>query len=202
MENTCVVFDETREAAIIDCGCLYENEKNSLKQFIDDNKLIVKYLLNTHLHLDHQFGNYFAAQTFNVLPMAHKDDEKMIAQLQSQAALFGLPHHNIVGQPLGCCLADNDEIKIGNFNLKALHIPGHSQGHLCFYCEKKNVLFSGDVLFSGSIGRTDLPGGNFEQLIFGIQKKLLTLPDETVVYCGHGNTTTIGEEKRHNPFLN
>ncbi|MDR1544067.1 MAG: MBL fold metallo-hydrolase [Prevotellaceae bacterium] len=200
MENTYVVFDETRQAAIIDCGCLYKAEEKKLQQFIDDNKLTVKYLLNTHLHLDHQFGNYFATQTFGVLPLAHKDDESGIAQLQMQAMMFGVGD-KVKGQKLGSYLTDNEEIKVGNFTLKALHVPGHSQGHLCFYCEKEKVLFAGDVLFEGSIGRTDLPGGNFEQLIDGINKKLLVLPDDTVVYSGHGGKTTIGKEKLHNPFL-
>jgi glyoxylase-like metal-dependent hydrolase (beta-lactamase superfamily II) len=200
MENTFVVFDETHEAAIIDCGCIYENEESELKRFIDDNKLTVKYLLNTHLHLDHQFGNHFAAQTFGVLPLAHKEDEPKIAQLSMQAKMFGVPN-KVAEQELGGYLSENDELKIGNFTLKVLHIPGHSQGHLCFYSEKDGALFAGDVLFAGSIGRTDLPGGNYEQLITGIKSKLLPLPENTVVYCGHGNSTTIGEEKQHNPFL-
>ena len=200
MENTYVVWDESNEAAIIDCGCLYENEEKQLKQFVEDNNLIVKYLINTHLHLDHQFGNYFAAQTFGVLPKAHKDDEKLIENLKSQAMIFGIPVQ-VEAQNLGGYLDEKDEIRLGNTILKVIHVPGHSAGHLCFYNEKDKVLFSGDVLFAGSIGRTDLPGGNFEQLITNIKQKLLTLPDGTAVFCGHGENTTIGNEKQHNPFL-
>ena len=200
MENTYVVWDESNEAAIIDCGCLYENEERQLKQFVDDNNLTVKYLVNTHLHLDHQFGNCFAAQTFGVLPKAHKDDEKMIANLKSQAMIFGVPVQ-VEPQNLGGYLDEKDKICFGNTILQIIHVPGHSAGHLCFYNEKEKALFSGDVLFAGSIGRTDLPGGNFEQLISGIKEKLLNLPDETVVFCGHGENTTIKNEKLHNPFL-
>jgi len=200
MTNTYVVFDESNEAVIIDCGCLYKDEEKQLKQFIDDNRLIVKHLINTHLHLDHQFGNYFAAQTFGVLPKAHKDDEKMISNLKSQAMIFGIPVQ-VEPQNLGGYLDEKDEICFGNTTLQIFHIMGHSPGHLCFYNEKEKVLFSGDVLFEGSIGRTDLPGGNFEQLITGIKEKLLTLPDETAVFCGHGNSTTIKKEKLYNPFL-
>ena len=200
MENTYVVWDESNEAAIIDCGCLYGNEEKQLKQFVEDNNLIIKYLINTHLHLDHQFGNYFAAQTFGVLPMAHKDDERNIANLKSQAMIFGIPVQ-VTAQNLGGYLDENNTICFGNTVLKVIHAPGHSAGHLCFYNEKENVLFSGDVLFAYSIGRTDLPGGNFEQLITNIKQKLLILPDETVVFSGHGETTTIGNEKLHNPYL-
>jgi len=200
MENTYVVWDKSNEAAIIDCGCLYENEERQLKQFINDNKLTVKHLINTHLHLDHQFGNYFAAQTFGVLPKAHKDDEKMIANLKSQAMIFGIPVQ-VEQQNLGGYLDEKGEICLGNIILKVIHVPGHSAGHLCFYSEKEKVLFSGDVLFAGSIGRTDLPGGNFEQLIKNIKEKLLTLPDETAIFCGHGEKTTIKQEKQYNPFL-
>jgi len=201
MENTYVVWDESNEAAIIDCGSLYENEERQLKQFVEDNSLIIKYIINTHLHLDHQFGNYFAAQTFGVLPMAHKEDEKMIANLKSQAMIFGIPVP-VEAQNLGGYLDEKDEICLGNAILKVIHVPGHSAGHLCFYNENDKVLFSGDVLFSGSIGRTDLPGGNFEQLITNIKQKLLTLPDETAVFCGHGESTSIEREKQYNPFLN
>jgi len=200
MENTYVVWDESNEATIIDCGALYENEEKQLKQFIDDNKLIIKHLINTHLHLDHQFGNYFAAKTFGVLPKAHKDDEKLISNLKSQAMIFGIPVP-VEAQNLGGYLADNEEICFGNTILKVFHVPGHCAGHLCFYNEKEQVLFSGDVLFAGSIGRTDLPSGNFEQLITNIKQKLLVLPEETTIFCGHGESTTIGQEKKHNPYL-
>ena len=144
MENTLVVYDETLEAAIVDCGCLYDTERRELKKFIDDNRLKVKYLLNTHLHLDHQFGNA---------------------------------------------------------TLSVISVPGHSAGSVCFYCAQDGILIAGDVLFAGSIGRTDLPGGDFDLLTSGIRQKLFTLPPDTKVYPGHGPTTTIGREIESNPFF-
>jgi glyoxylase-like metal-dependent hydrolase (beta-lactamase superfamily II) len=200
MENTFVVYDNTKEAVIIDCGALYPLEEDGLRKFIRDNNLLVKHLINTHLHLDHQFGNYFAAREFGIKPKAHPEDEPLIAQLISQTMLFGVSD-KVEPQELGGYINDGDEIKFGNYGLKALHMPGHTAGSLCFYSIQAGVLFSGDVLFYGSIGRTDLPGGNYQQLIDGIKEKLLSLPDETEIYSGHGTNTTIGHERQNNPFL-
>ena len=201
MENTLVVYDDhTREAAIVDCGCLYDTERNELKKFIADNNLRVKYLLNTHLHLDHQFGNAWAAAEYGVLPLAHRNDEKLIDNLPSQAMLFGIPD-SVDAQPLGGYIAEGDEIKIGSSILKAIFVPGHSAGSLCFYSASDGILIAGDVLFAGSIGRTDLPGGDFDLLTNGIREKLFTLPLDTKVYPGHGPTTTIDREIHSNPFF-
>ncbi len=200
MQNTFVLYDETKEAVIIDCGCLYENEQNELKQFVANNDLTIKYLLNTHLHLDHQFGNAFAATTFGILPIAHKNDEKLIDNITSQAMMFGIPQ-KVEAQKLGGYIAEGDEISFGNTTLQAIFVPGHSAGSICFYSSKNKVLIAGDVLFAGSIGRTDLPGGNFAQLTEGIRQKLFILPPDTTVYPGHGPTTTIGNEIKSNPFF-
>ena len=201
MENTLVVYDDhTREAAIVDWGCLYDTERNELKKFIADNNLSVKYLLNTHLHLDHQFGNAWAAAEYGVLPLAHRNDEKLIDNLPSQAMLFGIPD-SVDAQPLGGYIAEGDEIKIGGSNLKAIFVPGHSAGSLCFYSASDGILIAGDVLFAGSIGRTDLPGGDFDLLTNGIREKLFTLPLDTKVYPGHGPTTSIDREIHSNPFF-
>ncbi len=200
MQNTFVLYDETKEAVIIDCGCLYENEQNELKQFVANNDLTIKYLLNTHLHLDHQFGNAFAATTFGILPIAHKNDEKLIDNITSQAMMFGIPQ-KVEAQKLGGYIAEGDEISFGNTTLQAIFVPGHSAGSICFYSSKDKVLIAGDVLFAGSIGRTDLPGGNFAQLTEGIRQKLFILPPDTTVYPGHGPTTTIGNEIKSNPFF-
>lgn len=201
MENTLVVYDDhTREAAIVDCGCLYDTERNELKKFIADNNLSVKYLLNTHLHLDHQFGNAWAAAEYGVLPLAHRNDEKLIDNLPSQAMLFGIPD-SVDAQPLGGYIAEGDEIKIGGSNLKAIFVPGHSAGSLCFYSASDGILIAGDVLFAGSIGRTDLPGGDFDLLTNGIREKLFILPLDTKVYSGHGPTTSIDREIHSNPFF-
>jgi len=198
-ENTYILYDETKEAVIIDCGAYYPEEKTLLKDFISQNQLSLKHLLNTHLHLDHCFGNKFIYDTYGIAPEYHRMEEQM-PDLQKQAAAFGM---KVEDGDLKAAkyLEDGDIISFGNTELKAILIPGHSPGSLCFYSENDGVLFSGDVLFEGSVGRSDLWGGNHRQLISGIKDKLLTLPKDTVVYSGHGPETTIKEEKLNNPFL-
>lgn len=199
-ENTYVLHDETLECIIIDAGCFYDQEKALLKKYIDDNKLIVKRLINTHLHFDHQFGNRFVSETWGLKPEAHKDDEFLLDGVVAKARVFGFPIREDA-VPVGHYLNEGDEICFGKTRLGILHIPGHCPGHLVFHNETEKILFTGDVLFKGSIGRTDLEKGDYNSLISGITKKLLTLPDETVVYPGHGPTTTIGREKEFNPYL-
>lgn len=199
-ENTYVLHDETNEAVIIDAGCFSDGEKQLIKNYFEENNLILKRVINTHLHLDHQFGNKFLFDTFGVAPEAGKEDEFLLGNVVVQARSFGLPF-NDEAQPLNGYIADNQYIKFGNSSLKAIHVPGHSPGSMAFYSETNGVLFAGDVLFQGSIGRTDLAKGDYATLISSITKKLLPLPDSTVVYCGHGPTTTIGNEKRNNPYL-
>lgn len=199
-ENTYLVYDETKEAVIIDSGMLFDSEKAKVKQFIEDNGLKLKYVLNTHLHLDHQFGNKYMFDTFGLAPVAGKEDEFLLKTVNASAAMFGIPYTE-TPQPVGSYLSENKAITFGNIAFKVLFTPGHTPGHYCFYDEKDGVVFVGDVLFKGSIGRTDLQGGDYSTLIHSIQDKLLTLPDSTVVYSGHGPTTTIGEERQHNPFL-
>ena len=199
-ENTYLLFDETKEAVLIDAGCITETEKLTLKRFIDENGLTLKRLINTHLHLDHQFGNKFVADTFGLLPEANQQDEFLLANVVEQARSFGFSVEE-EAQALGAYINEDDEIKFGNCSLKAIHVPGHSPGSLAFYSEKEGVVFAGDVLFRNSIGRTDLPYGDYATLILSITKKLLPLPDSTVVYCGHGPSTTIGSEKSSNPYL-
>lgn len=200
-ENTYVLYDEfSKETAIIDCGCYTMQEKQSLTDFIEQNSLKVKYLLNTHLHLDHVFGNAFIASKYGVLPLAHQADEVLLENFDQQLSFFGLNAVDGV-QALGGYLTEDDVLIIGDEQLSILHIPGHSLGSLCFYSQKSNAIFVGDVLFKESIGRTDLQGGNYTQLIEGITKKLFSLPDETIVYSGHGSITQIGYEKQNNPYL-
>jgi len=199
-ENTYLLFDETKEAVLIDAGCITDTEKLTLKRFIDENDLTLKRLINTHLHLDHQFGNKFVTDTFGLLPEANQQDEFLLANVVAQARSFGFSVEE-EAQPLGTYINEGDEIKFGNCSLKAIHVPGHSPGSLAFYSEKEGVVFAGDVLFRNSIGRTDLPYGDYATLILSITKKLLPLPDSTVVYCGHGPSTTIGSEKNSNPYL-
>lgn len=199
-ENTYLVYDETNEAVIIDAGCLQNAEKQSIKKFFDDNNLTLKRVINTHLHLDHQFGNKFIYNTYGIKPEASIEDEFLLDNVIAQARSFGFPIEEDA-QDLGGYITENQEIKFGNSTLVSIHVPGHSPGSLAFYSEKDGVIFSGDVLFQGSIGRTDLPQGDYATLILSITKKLLPLPDSTIVYCGHGPSTTIGFEKKNNPYL-
>ena len=199
-ENTYLVFDETNEAVVIDAGCLQASEKQILTRFIEDNKLTLKRVLNTHLHLDHQFGNKFLFDTYGIAPEACIEDEFLLENVVAQARSYGFPVTE-EAQPLGAYIIENQEITFGNSTLKAIHAPGHSPGSMVLYSEKDGVMFAGDVLFQGSIGRTDLPKGDYASLILAITKKLLVLPDSTVVYCGHGPSTTIGYEKKNNPYL-
>ena len=200
-ENTYVVWDETTmEAAIIDCGALFPQEEERIDAFVSDNNLKVNYILNTHLHLDHCFGNAWAAERYGILPMAHKEDETLLARMGEQARMFGLPFE-VRTEKLGGYLKDGDVLMLGKHEIKVIHTPGHSRGGLCFYISSAGWLISGDSLFEGSIGRTDLDGGSYATLIKSITEGLMTLPNETVVYPGHGPYTTIGNEKNNNPFL-
>ncbi len=199
-ENTFLVYDETNEAAVIDAGCLTDTEKRTLKDYIDDHKLTLKRVLNTHLHFDHQFGNKFLYNTYGIKPEAGKEDEFLLENVMAKTLSFGVKTAE-EAQPIGEYIVDNQELKFGNTTLLALHVPGHSPGSMAFYSEKEGVLFAGDVLFRGSIGRTDLQGGDYATLINSITKKLLPLPDSTVVYSGHGPNTSIGFERKNNPFL-
>lgn len=198
--NTYVLWDETKEAVIIDPGCFYEEEKQKLKNYILDNELTIKHLLNTHLHLDHIFGNPFVKKEFNVGPSANKADEFWLEEAPKQSRLFGF---ELKEQPIPIehYLYDGDQITFGQNKLEVIHVPGHSPGSLVFYNKKEHCLFSGDVLFQGSVGRADLTGGHFDELIEHICSRLFVLPDQTLVYPGHGPSTTIGNEKKNNPFF-
>ena len=199
-ENTYIVYDENKEAVVIDAGCLFDTEQQQLVRFFEENNLTLKRVLNTHLHFDHQFGNKFLFDTYGISPEACIEDDFLIKNFAQQMKKFGFSL-DIQAQPLGAYITDGQEIKVGTSSLRAIHVPGHSPGSMAFYSEKDGVLFSGDVLFQSSIGRTDLEHGDYATLIRSIQQKLFILPDSTVVYCGHGPTTTIGNEKQFNPFL-
>ena len=198
--NCYVIWDETKEAVVIDAGCFYDEEKQALKNFILSNELNVKHLLNTHLHLDHIFGNPFMLKEFGLQAEACQIDEFWLESAPKQSRMFGFDLKE-APVPLGKYLIDGDIITFGNITLEAIHVPGHSPGSLVFYCKKENCMFSGDVLFQGSIGRADLTGGNFEELKEHICSRLFILPNETIVYPGHGAPTTIGIEKAENPFF-
>jgi glyoxylase-like metal-dependent hydrolase (beta-lactamase superfamily II) len=197
-ENTYVLYNDQKEAIVIDPGCYYDHEKEELAQFISDNKLTVKMLLNTHCHLDHVFGNKFVAEKFSVIPFIHPLEKELLSYAPVSGLMYNLPFENYNGE-LGF-LNEDETINIGQDKLKILFTPGHSPGSVSFYNEEQGFVISGDVLFQRSIGRTDLPGGNLETLLSSIRNRLFTLPDQTIVYSGHGNITTIGEEKKENPF--
>lgn len=199
-ENTYLLYDETGEAIIIDCGCMRDAENQKILSFLEEKDLRLVKLINTHLHIDHVFGIKFIKETFGFSTCANKDDEYLLAEAPRYSEVLGLQR---IEQPpaLEENILDGDVIKFGNTSLKALHTPGHSPGGMCYYCEQDSVVFVGDTLFSSSIGRTDLPGGSLDSLISGIKSKLLVLPGKTKVYTGHGPSTTIDYEKHHNPFL-
>ena len=200
-ENTYIVWDdESLECAVIDAGCYSTEEKKELQEYIERENLKVKYLLATHLHFDHVFGNTFVSDTFGVGLSAHHDDEFMLDRFSERTALFGLQTADTPA-PVSRHLTEKDILSVGRYDFSIIHVPGHSPGSLIFYCAKAGVAISGDVLFQNSIGRTDLWGGNYEVLVSSIQKKLFILPDSTVIYPGHGPSTTIGHEKTHNPYL-
>ena len=198
--NTYVLWDNSGEAVVIDCACSSSNEEEMLSGFIAENKLNVKYLLNTHLHFDHLFGNHYFYKRYGIKTAAHCDDVEHLPLSVQRAFAYGI---NIPdpGYEIEMFLSDGDVIRFGNSELLVKHIPGHSPGSLVFYAPKADFVISGDVLFQQSIGRTDLWGGNLQLLLQGIREKLFTLPDTTVVYPGHGSATTIGDEKQHNPFV-
>ncbi len=198
-ENTYVLYNDDKNCIIIDPGCYFDEEKNELSQFINTQKLVPKMLLNTHCHLDHVFGNKFVAEKYQLIPAIHELEKEMLEYAPVSGLMYEMPFENYEGELN--FLKEGDSINIGDDELKVLFTPGHSKGSVSFYCAKQDFLISGDVLFFRSIGRTDLPGGNHETLIKSIREQLFILPDNTVVYSGHGQQTSIGEEKKSNPFL-
>lgn len=198
--NCYVISDKTGEAAIIDAGCYYPAEEQQLKRYINDNNLNVKHLLNTHLHLDHIFGNAFLLRELRLKAKACKEDEFLLEKMPAMCRMFGFPP-NAAPAELGGYIADGDKIQFGESTLEAIHVPGHSPGGMVFYNAENQCIFSGDVLFQGSIGRADLEGGNYDELLDSIATRLFTLPDETIVYPGHGEPTSIGQEKMNNPYF-
>jgi glyoxylase-like metal-dependent hydrolase (beta-lactamase superfamily II) len=198
-ENTYVLYNDAGKAIIIDPGCYFPAEEETLQNFIKEKNLIPIYLLNTHCHLDHVFGNKWVHETYGLELYLHPNEAPMLELAPVSGERWGLPFQNYAG-PLHF-LNDGDKVLLDDFEIQVILAPGHSPGSICFYMPEQGDLIGGDVLFRGSIGRTDLPGGDTETLLTSIREKLWVLPDETVVYSGHGIKTTIGYEKRNNPFL-
>ncbi len=198
-ENTYVLYNEEKQCCIIDPGCYFQEEREKLKEFIEKNALRPVLLLNTHCHLDHVFGNKFVHDTWNLSLHIHKKEKPMLDLAPASGQMWQLPFDNYEGELV--YIQEGSVLKIGDDELKIFFTPGHSPGHVCFYNETGGFAISGDVLFNGSIGRTDLPGGDFDTLINSIQTQLFTLPDDTKIYSGHGPVTTVGFEKMNNPFV-
>ena len=197
--NAWLLWDETNEAVLIDAACFDKEEEAELTGFIEHQHLKIVRLLNTHGHFDHLMGNSFAFGKWGLKCGIHSGDVFMLDQAAQHAKFFGVAMKNPSSEVE--LLAEGDVVTFGNSSLKVIHVPGHSPGSVAFYAEKEKMIVVGDILFEGSIGRTDLPGGNYSQLISGIREKLLTLDDDVRVFSGHGAETTIGREKRTNPFL-
>ncbi len=198
-ENTYILSDESGECAIIDPGMYTGGEQNAVVDFIRENQLKPVLLLNTHCHIDHVLGNKFVFDQYGLKPQFHQGEASVLAAVPAYA-----PHMGIRYQPSPLpdhYLPETGTIAFGNTELQFIFAPGHSPAHLCFYDKARNLLVGGDVLFKGSIGRSDLPGGNYDLLISNIREKLFTLPEDCVVHPGHGPQTTIGFEKKHNPFF-
>ena len=199
-ENTIIVFDKTKECVIIDPGCYTISEKDTLQKYISTNNLTPVKLINTHCHIDHILGNNFIAKTYDLELEMNANDMELIKSSNEIAQLYGFTDYEMSPLPKKF-LNEGDTLEFGNSQFKILFTPGHAPGHISLYSEKDGLLISGDVLFNNSIGRTDLPGGNYDLLIESIKNKILTLNDNTIVYCGHGPSTTIGNERLNNPFL-
>tara|TARA_B100000795_G_scaffold151857_1_gene113758 strand:- start:6109 stop:6747 length:639 start_codon:yes stop_codon:yes gene_type:complete len=199
-ENTYIIYDDTKECVIIDPGCYLESEKEELNSFIVSQELIPVLLVNTHCHIDHIFGNSYAAKKWKIKLIIHQLDLELLKNAKEIAISYGFTNYEVSPLPERF-ISEGEKIKFGNSELNILFIPGHAPGHIALYSKKENFIISGDALFRGSIGRTDLPGGEHEVLLSSIREKLFILSDNTTVYCGHGPETTIGFEKNQNPFF-
>jgi hydroxyacylglutathione hydrolase len=198
-ENTYLVYDDKKNAFVIDPGNSTTGENTEIDEFIKSHKLNLQRLILTHAHIDHVLGNKFIFDQYGLSPEVHEADLFFINRMKESAAMYGIPCD--LSPPPMRFLTENDILTLGEYKFQSIHTPGHSPGSLSFYNKENKLLISGDVLFNGSIGRSDLPMGNHETLIRSITDKLMVLPDDTKVYCGHGPSTTIGQERKSNPFL-
>ena len=199
-ENTIILWDdETKQAAVVDPGNSTPEENDMLSEFIISENLIIKYLINTHCHIDHILGCKFVKDKFNPIYLVPEHDIPLLEHSTQQAQMFDIK----ISKPPEPdeLISEETELFLGNSKLKFLFTPGHTPGEVCIYLEKEKICITGDVLFNESIGRTDLWGGNYDQLIESINTKLLSLPDDVTIYPGHGETSTIGYEKQNNPFI-
>lgn len=200
-ENTYLLWDETKKAAIVDCGAFFEEEKSVIDEFISENNLQVERLLLTHAHFDHIFGAQHIYSNYSICPEVSKDDVLTYSIAKEQMLLFMHREIPLDLPPLKGTFSEDDILKFGKSSLQVIAMPGHTPGGVCFYDASNGILLSGDSLFRGSIGRTDLPGSSHETLIKSLSEKIMTLPENTRVLPGHGGETTIAYEKMYNPYL-
>lgn len=198
-ENTYILYNQAGQAIVIDPGMSAPAEEKEFIGFIKDNNLTPTTLLNTHCHIDHILGNKFVYDNYGLIPNLHEQEIPILLEALNYASQMGF-HYEAAPIPEKF-LTEKDLISLGGESLEIRFVPGHSPGHLCFYSVHHGFLIAGDTLFKGSIGRTDLPGGEHQLLLSSIKKELYSLPDEVLVYPGHGTATTIGQEKHHNPFV-
>ena len=198
-ENTYLLANEEDEAIIVDPGMYYPEENSKMFDYLNAQGLKPVRLILTHAHLDHVFGVNWISNTYGLVPEVHIDDQFIYNSAVATAMNYGLAMEKLVGPTIG--LDDGSQFTFGNSVISIFQAPGHSPGSVCFYIKEENALIGGDVIFQGSIGRTDLPGGDFDTLINAIKTKVLVLPDETIIYSGHGPITTVGQERISNPFL-
>lgn len=198
--NTCILYAENKDAIIVDPACSNESETLELTNYIEENNLQVKKIINTHAHIDHIVGVPAIANYFKVPFYLHQEDLPLLQTSPQMAELFGFDLSDV--KLPDAHLKEGDNVDLAGEQIKILHVPGHSPGSIVLYSEMNKFAIVGDVLFAGSVGRSDLPGGNHDVLISGIKNKLMVLPGDTVVYAGHGPTTTIKQEHDTNPFIN
>lgn len=201
-ENTYLLYNDKGYGIIIDPGCYHKEEQEQLKMFVAENDITIERLIMTHSHIDHILGCHFIAKEFGVTPEVHEQDLQTFVAVKTYADVYGFKNYIEADSPK-TTLKEGEFIKIDDENeLEIRFVPGHAPGHVVFVNHNEKYVINGDCLFMQSIGRTDLPGGNHEQLLASIRRELFSLPDDYTVYCGHGPETTIGHEKQYNSFLN
>lgn len=198
-ENTFLLISDSRNAIVFDPGCYEKSEQEELSNYIEKENLKPVRLINTHCHIDHVLGNSFVKNKYGLKLECHQIEEQMLKAVESYSSNYGFSNYSPAS--VDAYIKEGDKIKLDEVELKVLFVPGHSPGHLVFYDADGGYCIGGDVLFQNSIGRTDLPGGDHDALLKNIREKMFTLPEDTIIYTGHGPETTIGAEKKHNPFF-
>ena len=198
-ENTFVVYDDSGECVIIDPGCYERHEEQELVEFIQEKELTPVRLLSTHSHIDHVLGNDFVCKSFDLKPECHQEDLETLKNVVNYAHVYGFGGYKPSPEPEN--FIEVGDLEFGQTKFEVRFVPGHAPGHVVFINHKEKFIINGDCLFYGSIGRTDLPGGDHQTLLDSIQRELYSLPDDYKVYCGHGPATSIGFEKVNNPFV-